>query len=174
MRSLCALLAALLLATVGTTAAGAISTPNDRQWPGVYIQDQIIRAIVHIALAGAADWLVKPACRAVLDDFRDETGVLLSEKMAQLGVDEITYLGRLRFRDASFAPQCAKPVTVMFTTPGSKVVFVCGRQLERLARQDRAFLNVLVIHEVLHTLGLGENPPSSNAITVKVSQRCRR
>ena len=63
--------------------------------------------------------------------------------------------------------------TVMFTTPGSKVVFVCGRQLERMARQDRGYLSVLVIHEVLHTLGLGENPPSSNTITIRVANRCR-
>jgi len=32
---------------------------------------------------------------------------------------------------------------------------------------------VLVIHEVLHTLGLGENPPSSATITIRVQNRCR-
>jgi hypothetical protein len=29
-----------------------------------------------------------------------------------------------------------------------------------------------VIHEMLHSLGLGENPPSSLAITAKVMSRC--
>ena len=128
---------------------------------------------VHLALAGAAGWLEKPGCRTVLEEFRDQSGILLSDRIAELGIDLITYLERLRFRDGSLAPPCAKPTTVMFTTPGSKVVFVCGRQLERMARQDRGYLSVLVIHEVLHTLGLGENPPSSNTITIRVTNRCR-
>jgi hypothetical protein len=29
-----------------------------------------------------------------------------------------------------------------------------------------------VIHEVLHSLGLGENPPSSDHITERVRARC--
>jgi hypothetical protein len=31
----------------------------------------------------------------------------------------------------------------------------------------------MVIHEMLHTLGLGENPPSSFEITEQVRRRCR-
>jgi len=31
----------------------------------------------------------------------------------------------------------------------------------------------MVIHEMLHTLGLGENPPSSFEITEQVMRRCR-
>ena len=30
-----------------------------------------------------------------------------------------------------------------------------------------------VIHEMLHTLGLGENPPSSREITQRVNERCQ-
>ncbi len=165
MRSFAALLLALLLATHGAAA-------NDR-WPGVYISNQMTRATMSLALAAAAGWLEKPGCRSVLEEFRDQSGILLSDRIAELGIDAITYLERLRFRDGSLAPPCAKPTTVMFTTPGSKVVFVCGRQLERLARQDRGYLSVLVIHEVLHTLGLGENPPSSATITIRVQNRCR-
>ena len=148
MRSLLALLLVLLL------AAPSAAAPD--QWPGVNISNQITRATLQIALAGSAGWLAKPGCRSVLEEFRDQSGILLSDKIAELGIDLVTYLERLRFRDGSLAPPCAKPTTVMFTTPGSKVVFVCGRQLERMARQDRGLLSVLVIHEVLHTLGLGE------------------
>ena len=32
----------------------------------------------------------------------------------------------------------------------------------------------IVIHEVLHTLGLGENPPSSTEITARVLARCQQ
>jgi hypothetical protein len=31
----------------------------------------------------------------------------------------------------------------------------------------------MVIHEMLHTLGLGEDPPSSFEITERVRRRCR-
>jgi hypothetical protein len=31
----------------------------------------------------------------------------------------------------------------------------------------------LIIHEMLHTLGLGENPPSSREITQRVTERCQ-
>jgi hypothetical protein len=31
----------------------------------------------------------------------------------------------------------------------------------------------IVIHEALHTLGLGENPPSSAEITARVLASCR-
>ena len=31
----------------------------------------------------------------------------------------------------------------------------------------------MVIHEMLHTLGLGENPPSSREITRRVNDRCQ-
>jgi hypothetical protein len=166
MRTLFALLLILPLSAGGTLA-------HAEQWPGVYIPNQITRTTMHIALAGAASRLSKPRCRAVLDDFRDEGGVLLSARLAELGVDPATYLARLRFRDGSLAPQCQKPMTLMFTVPGSKVVYVCGKQLENMARQDRGYLNIVTIHELLHTLGLGENPPSSHDITVRVTNRCR-
>jgi hypothetical protein len=32
----------------------------------------------------------------------------------------------------------------------------------------------MVIHEMLHSLGLGENPPSSREITKQVTARCGR
>lgn len=161
----------VLVLILPLTAGGARA--HAEQWPGVYIPNQITRATVQIALAAAASSLAKPRCREVLDDFRDEAGVLLSARLAEIGVDAVTYLGRLRFRDGSLAPQCQKPATLMFTVPGSKVVFICGRQIESMARQDRGYLNVMMIHELLHTLGLGENPPTSQDITVRVTNRCR-
>jgi hypothetical protein len=30
----------------------------------------------------------------------------------------------------------------------------------------------MIIHEILHSLGLGENPPSSDEITKQVAARC--
>ena len=52
------------------------------------------------------------------------------------------------------------------------MVFVCGDQFVRGWRVDRWHAEVVVIHEALHTLGLGENPPSSRDITARVRERC--
>jgi hypothetical protein len=35
-------------------------------------------------------------------------------------------------------------------------------------------MRAVIIHEMLHSLGLGENPPSSKEITLRVMQRCWR
>jgi hypothetical protein len=42
------------------------------------------------------------------------------------------------------------------------------RQAERSARYAEAVL----IHEALHSLGLGENPPLSDYITERIQARC--
>jgi hypothetical protein len=55
-----------------------------------------------------------------------------------------------------------------FTQPNSLVVRVCPRLIQ--FQGDWAELTVL--HELLHSLGLGENPPSSAEITDRVRERC--
>ena len=69
----------------------------------------------------------------------------------------------------------------MVTVPGSLPVFVCptgvGHNNGRFAGiqvQEPAVAEYMVIHEFLHTLGLGENPPTSFEITAQVRERCRR
>jgi hypothetical protein len=61
--------------------------------------------------------------------------------------------------------------SLAFTTPGSRVVRVCSNELLRQSL-TRNQLAAMVIHEVLHTLGLPENPPSSREITRRVLARC--
>jgi hypothetical protein len=52
-------------------------------------------------------------------------------------------------------------------------VVVCKPFLRTVDR-ERATAEVYVIHEMLHTLGLGENPPRSQQITQAVKRRCAR
>ena len=60
-----------------------------------------------------------------------------------------------------------------FTSPGSQVVRFCGDRFTRaISRRGIGFLATAVIHEELHSLGLGENPPSSTEITRRVEFRC--
>jgi hypothetical protein len=39
---------------------------------------------------------------------------------------------------------------------------------------DPSLAAALIIHEELHSLGLGEDPPTSKEITAKVIERCGR
>ena len=51
-----------------------------------------------------------------------------------------------------------------------------GAAYSRFARnqtQNPSLAEAMVIHEMLHTLGLGENPPSSLEINERVRARCR-
>ena len=77
------------------------------------------------------------------------------------------------FIDDSRHAACVDGV-VAFTIPGSRVVRLCGNELKRIWQQDRHHVVAALIHELLHTLGLGENPPSSRAITQRVLARCGR
>jgi hypothetical protein len=164
----------LCVLTVSVLVCAAQPAANEPEWPGIHFPNQVTKFNLYWALAGASRWLQKPECRGVLAEFRDQDGVPLDQKLARLAVDEVGYLRTILFRDGSHLSPCKRAATVMFTTPGSKLVFVCERQLQEQVRTDRSLVNALVIHELLHTLGLGENPPTTWQITDRVKARCWR
>lgn len=55
-----------------------------------------------------------------------------------------------------------------FTAPGSRVVHVCVDQLKQVQLGQPDYVIAALIHEILHTLGLGEDPPSSSDIARRV------
>ena len=140
--------------------------------PHVYLDDGTARAAVERAISGAETRLGRSRCREIFADFTDESGHALSTNLEATGRSAGDYLvERVWFVDGSGTIQCTRDAeTIAFTAPGYKVVHVCVAHLARLAQQTT--VEVLVIHEVLHTLGLGENPPSSVEITRRVTARC--
>ena len=123
------------------------------------------------ALDAAADRLARPECDALLSEFRDAEGRTLQENLTELGVDAPGYLATVLFYDGYRNGHCAKRDVIALTTPGAHVVFVCNGFYKRwLDEPDLA--EAILIHEALHTLGLGENPPSSREITGRVLDRC--
>jgi hypothetical protein len=81
------------------------------------------------------------------------------------------YLARLVLRQGEIprgSGRCASAGAAAFTAGGA-AVFVCETSFRTLSRGARA--NAL-IHEMLHTLGLRENPPSSAEISRRVAERC--
>ena len=88
-----------------------------------------------------------------------------------LGMDGPAYLRVVVFLDGDGRRACDRDGVFAVASPGNRIVHVCPRFRERENRDPR-FAQAVVIHEALHTLGLGENPPTSDEITARVLQAC--
>lgn len=124
-------------------------------------------------LAGARRRLDQRRCQSVLNEFSDEAGRPLAVRLGELGVTPQEYLERVLFEDGSALRPCASRKVLAVTNPGSPVIFICP-EFGAVAHFDPVEAELILIHEVLHSLGLGEDPPSSVEITQRVEKRCRR
>lgn len=142
--------------------------------PHVYIRDSLPRFVVERAVRGAAARLRRQDCLRILDDFPELEGRLsASLRSSTVPADEYL-ITRLWFVDGSDERDCRKAsAPAAFTAAGHKVIRICTAPFGRL-RQDSTAAEMLIIHEFLHTLGLGEDPPSSREITRRVTKRCGR
>ena len=121
---------------------------------------------------GAARKLEQPKCQRLLEEFRDKTGRTLAENLATWNRTPVEYLRTIPFRDGSFHSTCSSGKSALFSVVGMRPVFVC-RNFRKEAERDPWSAENWIIHEMLHTLGLGENPPSSREITQRVNERCQ-
>ena len=150
----------------------SVAPAREPLWPRVYIADTFVRDAVAHSLEGASEWLQAPRCQMLLTEFVDGRGRSLTERLAELNLSTAEYLRVVIFRDAEVAPQCQAPGVLAFTLTNSRIVYVCGRVFVRAAKRDAAEGRATVIHEVLHSLGLGENPPRPQDITFRIKQLC--
>ena len=126
---------------------------------------------VRRAVDGAARRLKIHECESLLVLFHDQSGRSLSVNLPpSLGL--IDYLRAVRFIDGSGNARCASRDVLAFAIPLVHIVYVCARRFAEVSRATPAYADVIVIHELLHTLGLGENPPASQEITAAVISRC--
>ncbi len=171
-----AVASAILLLHAPAVARGADPTPA----PGplgaskarVHLPDIASEWSLRQVIDGAHEWLGNPGCGAVFSDYREPSGKLLSDVLAERGLTGQEQLGRLGFYDGSDARQCRVAGVAFVTSPGYALVFVCPREFRRLAKDTPREARAMVIHEVLHTLGLRENPPAPHEITERVLERC--
>jgi hypothetical protein len=129
--------------------------------------------VVRSSVQRAAERLRRPECQRVFSDFADASGALLQARLDELGQTGEAYLGLVLFRDGSGTPACSSRGLAAYTATGSRVVWVCADAFLRSAGADPVLGEALLIHEVLHSLGLGELPPSPQEITGRVLERCR-
>jgi hypothetical protein len=130
------------------------------------------RIMVKGAIEGAVRRLAKPQCQQLFTDFTDPVGNVLADRLVAWGTSPEEALSALYFVEGDDAPQCHNDGTrAAFTKPGNRVVYVCGtRFIERFGRRTAG--EILLIHELLHALGLGEDPPTSAQISDSVRARC--
>jgi hypothetical protein len=157
----CALLAAAVAVPPAPVRAGQPASLNRRD-----------AAAVERAREGAAGRLAEAGCRRVLSDFHDARGRTLERVLEDWALSPAAYLRVLPFVDGSGELLCQRGKVMLASTPRVPRVLVCPG-FARLGWDEPEVAESLVIHEMLHTLGLGEDPPSSMEITRRVEARCR-
>jgi hypothetical protein len=134
--------------------------------------DPVLIQLVNDVVPRAAEKLRDDRCQQLLSDFRDGRGRILRENLPRAETAS-GFLRWLIFVNAAEEGFCVQRGMIAATNPGDRIVRLCA-PFRAIARSDSGLAAVLVIHEELHSLGLGENPPSSYEITRKVVERCGR
>ena len=167
-----ALAVAALLATSARPSPAAERTlPQPRY--AIRIAHDATAGTLRRVLDGARERLAETRCQEVLDTFSDLEGQPLRHRLDGLGQTPTSYLDLIIFYDGRKHPRCAVKNVLAVTHVGSRIVYICPRQLDARARRNPRWTEATLIHEALHTLGLGENPPSSQEITKTVMRQCR-
>jgi hypothetical protein len=122
------------------------------------------------ALDGASERLRQAECQRVLEEFVDGKGRRLDHVLAAQGLPAHAYLRRLHFFEGSST--LCRDRRMAVTAPGSRVIFICSPRFQAVAQSNGAYVEAAIIHEALHSLGLGEDPPTSAFITERVLARC--
>ncbi|HTO87462.1 MAG TPA: hypothetical protein VMR54_08030 [Thermoanaerobaculia bacterium] len=136
------------------------------------VKNPFLVSAANNAFALALQRLANPGCQRIFRDFHDAKGRTLQARLDSLDHTGASFLQILRFANGERLSPCQSGGVLAATTPLSHVIFLCGIQFFERERHDPEFAAALVIHEMLHSLGLGENPPASNEITMRVLERC--
>lgn len=161
-----------LLAPALLESADAPARPASSDEGGVIVRraDGLTVRTLQDAVRLASSWLAATRCQQVFSDFRDAHGRTLAENLQATGQTGSGYLRWLTFWDGAHERACVWSDAFATTQPGSRVVRLCPVFKKLKADPGRAA--AILIHEELHSLGLGENPPSSIEITARVLARC--
>ena len=152
----------------GGTGTGGASHPNN------HITRADLQLAVDTAMDAATEKLTNSQCTAVFSAFKNADGKTLQEVLDSYGVSANTYMTSWeQFNNGINTSLCTSSGSSfpIYTSPGSRSIWVCS-QFVATQRNTPGYAAVLIIHETLHSLGLGENPPSSGEITNAVQNAC--
>ena len=166
----------LFLSEATVTAQPQSASPDAARaadlWTKIQIRDPVTRDATRRALDGAARWLGSSQCARLFTEFQDAHGQPLDERLRQLQSTPLDYLRLVYFQDGERHPTCRRDGILAFTEVDSRVVYVCGRDFARAWNKEPREIVATLIHEMLHSLGLGENPPTPRDISYRVQQLC--
>jgi hypothetical protein len=157
---------------VGLLALGLPSLGAEEDWFLVRLRHNRDGFIVNQAVRGAHRRLGDPGCQKVFSDFNEPSGRRLQDVLDERGETGQGHLRRLFFYDGAEARNCRASGVLAYTQPGSHVIYVCSRWFREAFATNPSKVEAVIIHEALHTLGLGENPPDNHEITTRVMERC--
>ena len=166
----CATLISLVAQSV---TAGNPTTERSTTEFRVRIRGSMLAGGVRDALERASRRLDSDDCAAIFSDFSDGEGRPLSATLDSLGQSAHAYLRTISFYDGQSLRRCLDTRVLAVTAPGSRVVWICP-QFGPQQKRDTGLAEVVLLHEMLHSLGLRENPPSGAEITSRVVARCGR
>jgi hypothetical protein len=152
-----------VLATLASAAGAGEATGFRMRMVASHHANSVTRA-----LEGAHERLGRPECRKLFTDFVDLEGRPLQQRLDALSLDGQQFLRYVGFYEGYGHKRCGQARVLAFTQPGSLAIRVCPD----VARRDQETVELILIHEMLHSLGLGEKPPSSAEITDQVTRRC--
>jgi len=127
---------------------------------------------VDAALVGAARRLKAPDCRRVLEAYQDRSGRTLAQVLDERDLTADAQLRLIVFAEGHGQAGCRRRDVLAVTEPGSRLVYVCGTRFWILQERHPARAEAVLIHELLHSLGLAEDPPTSRAVTDRVLSFC--
>jgi len=166
--------ALLGITLAGPERASAAEREASGAWSSrIHVRESHAELAVRAAIRGANRRLARPRCQSVLDEFMDGTGRRLRRSLEATGFEPESYLGTLFYYDGSRHPTCQRSGVLAFTVRGSHVVYVCSDRFYAQYRKSPRTTEVVLIHEMLHSLGLGESPPATEHITARVREACR-
>jgi hypothetical protein len=152
---------------VASPALGATRTPSPELIGLTPAERQAVRWSVGIA----ARQLRQPECRKAFAEFQLPDGSTPLQNLEATGLTAEEFLATLEWESGATSGRCG-PGALLATVRNGRRVSVCPG-FPKIVASRASFGATLVIHEQLHALGLGENPPTSSYITARVYHWCR-
>jgi len=166
--------AALPIVLAVTAAPATPAAPAPASGDGLPPFPMFTAGMVKRSLARALVELEAADCQALFRDFSDRDGRTLETKLRLQGTSPGQHLRRLRWLNGIRQPRCQDPAVLLVTRVGEERIYVCPQQFTALAEREPTKAAGLMLHEQLHALGLGEDPPTSAEISHQVWSRCGR
>jgi len=157
-----------LVLSIVLVLASPVATPHRTTLRGLTPAE---REAVQWSLEAARMQLRRAECLKVFEEFQLPDGSTPLQSLEETGLSAEEFLETLEWESGELSNRC-EAGGLLATTRYSRRISVCPG-FARMVTNRPAFGAALIIHEQLHALGLGENPPLSTYITARVYHWCR-